>query len=391
MTTSLSDVSDELWKLRLMAYLQVDDPVFLLDLRGRFIDVNDAAVSLYGWSRNELVGQPSSTITPPARRRHHAYLRRRCCFGKPVRNVESVHFTQSGRLLPVLLTYSLLEDDTKTPVAIATIVKDLSQIKQLEENLQKSQFELRNVQKQLALAAEVQQQLYPVRAPQLDGWDFAGTAFSAAMGCGDYFDFIPSVDGSWWIVVADVSGHGLGSAITMVQLRGALHILARNETDPGFIAAELNRLLVGDVHFATLFLARFVPARGSFAYVAAGHQSFAVESQGRARRLPSTAPPVGVLHGHTFPVTEKQLACGEMLFIPTDGIVEARTENGELFGAARVMKFIEESVDTPANDVIDRVYHAVREFSGNAVQSDDITMVVIRRTRHDFDELDRRS
>ena len=113
------------------------DPIILADLHGRVIDLNEEAVRVYGWARAELLGQPIKTIVPPERHAQADALLERCRHQEAVRNVEGLRQTKDGKIIPVLLTLSLLTDEQ--PMAIAIMDKDISALKGAERKVRESQ------------------------------------------------------------------------------------------------------------------------------------------------------------------------------------------------------------------------------------------------------------
>lgn len=113
-------------------FMDAADPIIIEDLNGTIIDVNDEAVRCYGWSREELLGQDVKVLMPKSEYARSQDLRRKCRNSEAVRNVEVMRTCKSGKECPVLLTLSLITDDTDTPTSIASIAKDISVQKQAE-------------------------------------------------------------------------------------------------------------------------------------------------------------------------------------------------------------------------------------------------------------------
>ena len=142
--------------------------------------------------------------------------------------------------------------------------------------------------RQLANAREIQQRLYPQRVPKVPGLDVAGAAFPADATCGDYFDFISLSDGRLNLVIGDVSGHGLGPAMLMVETRAALRVLLSVPGRIDEILSNLNTLILDDTTdqwFVTLFLACIESDMQTLRYVGAGHAAYS-DSAGRGLRSP---------------------------------------------------------------------------------------------------------
>ncbi|MBI5570420.1 MAG: PAS domain S-box protein [Desulfomonile tiedjei] len=125
------------------------DPIFIRDLEGNIADLNEAAVATYGWSREELIGRSIKTIVAPDRHEKADELQERCRSGEEVGNVEALHCTKSGKTIPVLLSLSLLTNDKGEPVGIATITKNLSDLKKTEEMLRARTRELERSNEEL--------------------------------------------------------------------------------------------------------------------------------------------------------------------------------------------------------------------------------------------------
>ena len=116
-------------------FLDSVDPILIEDLDGIVFDMNKQAELTYGWTRNELIGKPIKAIVPSERQSQADELLELCKSGHEVRNVEGLRKTKNGIIVPVLLTLSLLKDDSGKPYSIATIAKDISSLKKVEAEL----------------------------------------------------------------------------------------------------------------------------------------------------------------------------------------------------------------------------------------------------------------
>ena len=114
------------------------DPILIEDLDGTVVEMNDEAERSYGWTREELVGTPIKTIVPPDRHDQADDLLRRCKAGDDVRNVEGLRLTKDGRIVPVLITVSLIKGEAGQAEAIATLAKDITDQKRAEMELRNS-------------------------------------------------------------------------------------------------------------------------------------------------------------------------------------------------------------------------------------------------------------
>ena len=116
-------------------FMESIDPILIRDLEGNIVDSNRAAEETYGWSRDELIGKPIRTIVSPTRHEIVDELHEQCKRGEKVENIEALHRRKSGQTIPVLLSLSLLTDEKGAPLGIASITKDLTDLKRTEEML----------------------------------------------------------------------------------------------------------------------------------------------------------------------------------------------------------------------------------------------------------------
>jgi sigma-B regulation protein RsbU (phosphoserine phosphatase) len=241
---------------------------------------------------------------------------------------------------------------------------------------------LRGAEEQFRLARRVQQRLFPAASPTLPGFDIAGAAFPAEATGGDYFDYLLAADNRVGIVVGDVSGHGLGSAILMAQTHAYLRALSQASQDLGEILTRANQLLVDHTsheHYVTLFFAQIDPSAGLLEYAAAGHKGFHLNANGESTTLNSTGMVLGLER-------EARIACApsfslqprDIVVLMTDGFSEARSPSGDIFGRERSLDIVRKHSDEAARSIIHRLYREVREFSREAPQTDDMTTVVIK-------------
>jgi PAS domain S-box-containing protein len=236
----------------------------------------------------------------------------------------------------------------------------------------------------LRVAREIQQGLFPSGPPRLAGYDIGGVSYPAETTGGDYFDYVPMPGGYQGVVVGDVSGHGIGSAVLMAETRAYLRALALTRTEVGEILALLNQALAGDIvrdYFVTLLLARLDPRTHSFVYASAGHsRGYVLDRSGGVKTvLESTGRPVGIDPSDVFPASGPiALGPGDLVLLLTDGILEACAPDGTFFGAQRVLDLARVYRRHPARQIAEEIFHSIRAFSQNLPQDDDITAVVIK-------------
>jgi PAS domain S-box-containing protein len=232
--------------------------------------------------------------------------------------------------------------------------------------------------REFSLARTIQQGLLPKAPPVLPGLEIAGASYQAQETGGDYFDFIPMSDGHWGIVIGDASGHGIGAALLVAQTHAYLRAFALTNADPGQILGRVNQCLVD--YFVTLFLGRLDPFTRSLVFSNAGHlPAYVIDRRGEVKLvLQSTGPPVGVCPTSVFPNGPAvRLEPGDLLFLLSDGIVEAHTGDFLLFGIERTLEVVRAHRHEPPGEIIAALMDQVREWSGSA-KADDMTAIFIK-------------
>ena len=188
---------------------------------------------------------------------------------------------------------------------------------------------MRETNEEFRMAQEIQQRLYPGESPKLPGFEIAGALFPATATAGDYFDFIPMLDGCLGVVLGDVSSHGMGPALLMSETRACLRTLALMYSDAGEILTRANRLLAADsndFHFVTLAMMRLDPRDRSMVYASAGQRGYLFGDGLETTVLDSTSLPLGVRPDTTVPAAAAvALRSGNLVTFFTDGITEAES------------------------------------------------------------------
>jgi sigma-B regulation protein RsbU (phosphoserine phosphatase) len=249
--------------------------------------------------------------------------------------------------------------------------------------------EREKMKRSLALAMEVQQNLLPHESPKLAGFDIAGLSVYCDETGGDYYDFIELMDvgeEKVGLALGDITGHGIGAALLMASARGVLRSHAIGYTgDLGKLFADINGHLVrdtGDDRFLTLFYGVVEGPGGGLSYASGGHDPAAWWHA--ASRSFEELPNTGMMLG-AFPEAEYQqagpfeLKSGDIVAIGTDGIWEAMNTDNEMFDKQRYYDIVAKHADRPAEEICRAVVRAVRDFSGEAPQEDDITLIVIKK------------
>ena len=259
-----------------------------------------------------------------------------------------------------------------------------NQLEVSNQDRQQLRTESERVAEEMRGARQIQRRLFPTGPPKLPGLEIAGAAFPASATGGDYFDYLPMPDGSWGIVIGDVSGHGLGPALLMADIRAYLHLLTETHSDVGNILKQANDALSRDTeaeHFITLAFARLDPRTRSYCYTGAGHPSaHVIDPLGKVRIvLASDHMPLGMgVDGEFHSAPEITLRPGEIVLMLTDGVTEAFNPHHDMFGISRALEVVQANHNRSAEEVVAALYQAVQSFCCGHPQQDDITVVVIK-------------
>jgi len=241
-----------------------------------------------------------------------------------------------------------------------------------------TQFERAALQRDLDLASELQRRLLPATDLKVDGWETSYHYAPLGPVSGDYCDLYP-FNGQLFFMLGDVSGKGVAASMRMTQL----HALFRSLIGMGLPLAEIvihiNRFLCDcglAGQYATLVCGRAIPS-GDVELFNAGHPPAIAVQHGSARLLESTGLPLGMFHETAFPSACLQLCGGDLLFLYTDGLSEARGDDGE-YGIDRLTNLILQQASCCACDVISACLEDLREFAGSNPGMDDVTLLAVR-------------
>jgi sigma-B regulation protein RsbU (phosphoserine phosphatase) len=239
------------------------------------------------------------------------------------------------------------------------------------------------MQQEVGLAAKIQGDLLPRSNPGLHGYDiFARTIAAQSIG-GDYFDFIPMSDGRMALCLGDVSGKGLPASLLMANLQATLRGQTLVSHQPSETLLRSNKLLYESTSpekFATLFYGIIDVTHHSIHYSNAGHDwPFVIGSDNSIRRLKTGGLMIGLLPQASYEDEELPVQAGDILVIQSDGVSEAMNANHEQFGEERLQALLIENKQKTAEEIIDIVVKEVRRHAGAHPQSDDITIMVVKR------------
>jgi serine phosphatase RsbU (regulator of sigma subunit) len=241
------------------------------------------------------------------------------------------------------------------------------------------------VEASLNVARKIQQGFMPTRMPDTPGYEQALWWFPNQAVGGDYCDCMPMRDGRTGLVIADVSGHGLGPSLLMASVRAALRALLLEHSAPDKLLNLLARALAPDLQhgrFITVAMAALDARTHTVEFSNAGHAP--VLHFSRATRkffsLDATGVPLGVDDEPDYPPGPPvKMEVGDILILCTDGIVEATDSSNEQFGNERLQQIIRDACDEPLGDIVRSVGRQVEQHYAGDSPPDDLTILAARR------------
>jgi sigma-B regulation protein RsbU (phosphoserine phosphatase) len=325
---------------------------------------------MLGYTRDEILGKtPFDLATEEFKQ--FMLTNRDVILATEYREFEGASIAKNGRHVPILVHGNTLRDDHGNVIGNMAFITDMTEHK-----------------KALALAVEVQKSLLPQDKPLVQGLDIAGKNVSCDEIGGDYFDFLWRRDtqkGPFSVVVGDISGHGVDSALLMTTARAFLRMRASQPGTISEIVTAMNHHLTRDVletgRFMTLFYMTIDPEKNRLDWVRAGHDPAVLYDPVRDEfeELKGSGVALGVNEAFDYEENYwKGLADGQIIAIGTDGIWEAVNRKGEMFGKERFRDIIRKNAKAGSVDILNAVYAELSQYTKGQKSEDDITLVIIK-------------
>jgi sigma-B regulation protein RsbU (phosphoserine phosphatase) len=236
--------------------------------------------------------------------------------------------------------------------------------------------------RELEIAREVQERLFPQNYPAIAGLDCAGYCRPARGVGGDYYDFLQLEDGRLGIAIGDVSGKGIAAALLMASLQASLRgQAAAGVHDLSSLMHNVNKLVYEastSNRYATFFYGEYDAVTRRFSYVNAGHNPPLILRGGEVLRLEADGPVVGLLAGARYGQSECVLQAGDVFVAFTDGISEALNEQEEEWEEERFIPAAQVCRELSAKEMIQSIFREADAFTGAAKQYDDMTLLVMK-------------
>ena len=284
----------------------------------------------------------------------------------------SVYYVYAGLILAGGVVAAIVASQIQTHVSAA-----------LREATLKS--ELDQINHDLDLARSIQQGLLPTRSPELDQFEIAGWNQAADQTGGDYFDWQTLPDGRVAISLGDATGHGIGPALVSALCRAYARASFLVDQKHDHLLERLNRLLTDDLsadRFVTFAVVFLDPVSGKVEVLSAGHGPILLyrHNDDKLVNFEAQGIPLGMLAAASYEESHPtRMADGDIIVLVTDGIYEWENPEGEEFGLKRLEETIVAARACSADEVIERLRSAVRNFCRGTEQKDDLTVVVLKK------------
>jgi serine phosphatase RsbU (regulator of sigma subunit) len=253
----------------------------------------------------------------------------------------------------------------------------------VNNQLYKESAERLRLQQELNVAREIQASFLPDANPDIPGCDVASIWQAARQVSGDFYDFLPRSDGTWGIVIADVSDKGVPAALFMALCRTIIRTVGFNRKDPGEVLTRVNRIINIDARsdlFVTVFYAVWDPKTNMIAFANGGHNPpILMNKRGEIRLLKAPGIALGILPDIDIKTRTTQLRADDTLILYTDGVSEAINEDFDEFGMDRLYLTARAARKKGAQAIVHAISESIHDHAGATAQFDDVTLVVMKR------------
>jgi len=296
----------------------------------------------------------------------------------------------AGKDLGVLIVARRREDGnfTSNDFAVFRAVAEQSSFAIGNARIHREANEKRAMERELNNAREVQRVLLPQDDPVVPGFRISGINISARIISGDYYDYLRLAEGKFGVVIADVSGKGVPAGLLMAMCRSSLRSIAYGESSPTRALAAVNRQLFPDIRedmFISMAYGILDEANGSMTLSRAGHDPalWFHRATGQVETIRSPGIALGIDEGGVFErITrdlEIQLESGDCVLFYTDGVKEAVGPDEEEFGIERMSEVFREAALLGSEAVLRHMQEALKDFTSDGPQMDDVTLVAIEK------------
>ncbi len=244
---------------------------------------------------------------------------------------------------------------------------------------------LQHIQEEMRVAKNIQENLLPKETPFSDDYQFAGKSVPAKEVGGDYYDFISLKDGRIAFCLGDISGKGIPASLLMANLQASLRGQAFVGSECKDSVSFANTILyhnTDSTRYATLFYSILNKDQHRLTYCNAGHNSPYLFSPGKEPlRLSKGGIIVGMIPDYAYEEDSVNFTNDDVFILYSDGVTEAMNFSDEEYGEERLENAVKKNLHLSADEMIKEIFKDVETFTKGAPQSDDITMVIIKRVK----------
>ena len=273
---------------------------------------------------------------------------------------------------------------------LGALAASFNQMTEYVQDLVKERVQKERLERELEIAKEVQERLFPNTAPKMARLDLAGTCLPARTVSGDYYDFLPLGINELGLALGDICGKGISAALLMTNLQATLrsnvmnmrgHNGVNGESNVSELVERLNRQIYSYTSankFASFFYALYDEANLTLTYCNAGHNPPLCFNNGEVRRLTAGGTVVGIFEDSKYEQETIHLGNNDLLIAYTDGIVESVNEYGEEFGEKRLIRLAEENRHVSADGIKDLIVEKVLSWTFAEERDDDMTLIIAK-------------
>lgn len=271
---------------------------------------------------------------------------------------------------------------TNDDIGFISSVGSLAIISLENQRLFLEELEKQKIEEELEIAREIQGNLLPQKKPSYKHFDVVAENVTSRQVGGDYYDIISLDENNFCLAIADVVGKGVPAALLMANLQAFLKVICKQGMKLHEATGLINDLVaenITDGKFITFFWGVLNDEKVSIHYVNAGHNPPLLIRKGKIIKLEKGGIILGVMKTLRPYISETvELRKDDVIIMFTDGISEAKNVNDEEFSDERLEKFVVEITDKPAAEILAAIRNEVQKFTYGALQSDDITLMVVK-------------
>lgn len=302
----------------------------------------------------------------------------------PFKSILCVPLIVKGELIGYLAVFNKKDSDfSDEDRRLLSIIG--SQSAQIIENarLLEEEKTLIALREELKMASAIQRKLLPDNTPVIQGYQLFAINKPAKSVGGDYYDFLPLPDDKLAFCIGDITGKGMPAAMLMANLQATFRSQVLVDDDCSVCITRTNKLLYRSTEstkFATFFYGNFDPKSGKLSYTNGGHDCPILFSKNNEPiELESTGLILGIFEESSYSKEETQLQPGDVLILFSDGITEAMNPDLDMYGSERLQTLIQNNREKSASSIADLILKDIDSHAKGATQSDDITLLIIKR------------